>query len=337
MPIKGLSDRGLAFPEIGQIRKGAKKGENRPGADLTYFRVEFDETESKTKSVFESCEFYAKQIAKLGGPQVIHVIFPFNEIERQWDPWYEAYTAGRMIARSDGEFVQYLLDDKNELVVRNGFTSTGERIPHPADGIAGRDYQGKPVKYKASGRLKVIIPELARAAYLTLMTTSVHDIVNISDQLRGFKELNGGQLAGIPFSLRRRSRLISTPSENGQRVRRKKFLVSIEADPDWVAKKLTHLNSLALPGGGQSLLPAPEEFDADADVEFDDDDFSDEGLPEGGGEVPTLAMFSPAKDRQMIEQAMKAWNVSEKDAKAELAKLSPMTREEFTAWLADKS
>ena len=42
MPIVGLTDRGMAFPQIGDIRKGEPKGENQPGKDLRWFRVEFD-------------------------------------------------------------------------------------------------------------------------------------------------------------------------------------------------------------------------------------------------------------------------------------------------------
>ena len=49
MPIIGLSDRGLSFPEIGAIRKGRKETRTRKDGstyeqpiDLTFFRVEFE-------------------------------------------------------------------------------------------------------------------------------------------------------------------------------------------------------------------------------------------------------------------------------------------------------
>ena len=74
-PIKGLSDRDVAFPVIGQIRKGAKKRKNAGGneifgEELTYFRVEFAEGEEESAKEFES--IYGKK------PNSIHVIFPFN-------------------------------------------------------------------------------------------------------------------------------------------------------------------------------------------------------------------------------------------------------------------
>jgi hypothetical protein len=283
MSIKGLTDRGLALPEIGQIRKGAKKTENRPGADLAYFRVEFDETEHKTADAFRAV--YHDQ------PAAIRIILPFNETERMWDAWYEAYTAGRMIARSDGEYITYQLDDKSDIIVHNGADKNGNKVEHPADGIAGHDQKGKPVKFKATGRLKVIVPELSRAAYLTVMTTSIHDIVNISDQLAAFKKLNGGQLAGIPFILRRRKKMISTPAENNTRVRRAKSLISIEADPEWVKAKLTQLGGLAFPNFEQALLPASS-TDIDAEVEeFDEDEIE--------GEAKTTDSLTIEKAREL--------------------------------------
>jgi len=282
MPIKGLTDRGLSFPEIGQIRKGAKKTENRPGADLTYFRVEFDEKEQATAAAFQ--KVYG------GQPDAIRVILPFNEIERMWEAWYEAYTAGRMVARSDNEYIVYQLDDKGDILVRNWLDLSGNKVPHPADGIAGHDYKGKPVPFKATGRLKIIVPELSRAAYLTVMTTSVHDIGNISSQLDAFKELNGGVLAGIPFILRRRPKSISTPGENGQRVRRIKSLISIEADPEWVRAKLGQIKTLAMPDAEALLLPTGDiegMYEPDEDEIIEGDEWP-EGSEYHDGEMPLV-------------------------------------------------
>lgn len=275
MPIKGLTDRGLAFPEIGQIRKGAKKPDRGPGQDLTYFRVEFDEQEKQTADAF----------LKVYGPKpaYIRIILPFNEVERMWDAWLEAYTAGRLVARSDGEFIAYQLDDHGEVIVHNWMDNSGNKVPHPADGIAGNDHKGNAVKFKPTGRLKVIVPELSRAAYLTVMTTSTHDIANISAQLAAFKELNGGQLAGIPFILRRRPKQISTPSgDNGQRARRVKWLISIEADPEWVKAKIGQIKTLALPAGvdESAVMPSEVEQVDDAVIDFDEGEVENQDMHE---------------------------------------------------------
>lgn len=265
MAIKGLTDRGAAFPEIGQIRKGGKKGNNRPGKDLTYFRVEFDERETKAAETFQSV--YGSQ------PTSIRIILPFDEIDRMWVAWLEAYTAGRMVARSDGEFIIYRVDSKTgEVIVKGGVdVRTGQPAPHPDNDIAGYDYKNNPVKFKPTGRLKVIIPELARAAYLTVLTTSVHDIANISDQLRAFQELNGGQIKGIPFILRRRPKKISIPNPEDptKRMRVEKWMLSIEADPDWVKAKLSEVKRLALPENGleESISELPAGIANDDEIE----------------------------------------------------------------------
>ena len=311
MPIKGLTDRGLAFPEIGQIRKGAKKEPNKPGADLTYFRVEFDEQEKKAAETFK--KIYGDK------PAYIRIIFPFNEIERMWDAWYEAYTAGRMIARSDGEYITYMLDDAGEIVVHNGIDLNGAKVPHPANGIAGNDYKGNAVKFKPTGRLKVLIPELSRAAYLTVMTTSVHDIGNISAQLGAFKELNNGQLAGIPFLLRRRPKAISTPSgENGQRARRIKWLVSIEADPEWVRAKLGEVKALAMPHIDEGLLLPAGEVEQVGEVEFDEDEFSEFETEPTNEPEPVKELIDPMGE-WAVSYAAKEWNIGTAEAAKAIA------------------
>lgn len=284
MAIKGLTDRGSAFPEIGQIRKGAAKqeGGNRPGADLPYFRVEFDGKDRR-----------GEKFLKVYGPQPtdINVILPFNEIDRNWDAWYEAYTAGRMVARSDGENFTYLVGIKTgEHVVINGLDKNSQPVAHRE--IVGTYEKQKGgseiVKMKPVGRLKVVVPELQSLAYLTVHTTSIHDIMNISSQLEAIQQMNSGRIAGVPLVMRRRKKMISTPDLNdkSKRVRREKFLISIEADPEWVKQMLLHVKHLALPGNGLNLLPEtvavePEEFKAlpagsDNDDEDDPDNYGDD-------------------------------------------------------------
>lgn len=277
MPIKGLTDRGLSFPEIGQIRKGAPKQPNRPGEDLTYFRVIFDEKETEAARIFQ--EVYKEK------PEEIRIFLPFNELPRMWDAWYEGYTAGRLVARADGEYFTWLIDtETGEVLVKGGIdVKTGAPRsfdPKKAVGYYTNSKTGKkePVYAKPIGRLKVIIPELQRAAYLTVMTTSVWDIIHISEQFEAFSHLNNGQIAGIPFVLRRRPKMISCPDPNnpGLKVRRKKSLLSIEADPDWVKRSLSHYKKLALPGNGLPLLPEGE----DDPVEGEASEIDEEWYPE---------------------------------------------------------
>ena len=261
MGIKGLTDRNLSFPEIGQIRKGAPKTDSAPGKDLPYFRVEFDEKEEQTKRAF---------IAKYGAqPTEINIVLPFDDINRCFDAWLEAYTAGRMIARSDGEKYLYRVDVKTgQLVVKDSEPYT----PYVEGEVIGtwtnqKTKKQEPIKCKPVGRLKVVIPELGRMAYLTVMTTSVHDIANLSAQLEGFKSINGGRIAGIPLVLRRRPKKISVPKPDGSKARYTKHMLSIEADPAWVKKMLERLQFNALPEGGSQLLPETTAIDNEPFIE----------------------------------------------------------------------
>jgi recombinational DNA repair protein RecT len=59
-------------------------------------------------------------------------------------------------------------------------------------------------------------------------------------------------------------------------------------------------------------------------------------VPENA-EPQDVEMFAPSKTDFMVTAAMKAWNVNKKDVVDQLSKLSPMTRDEFNSWLAEKS
>lgn len=256
-PIKGMTNRGEGFPQIGDIRKGAakKEGEKRPGQDLTYFRVDFLEGEDDAAGTWDA----------LGKdePRELSIVLPFNEIDRCWGAWLEAYQAGALLARSDGEKFLYLRDHKTgEVIVQNGIeVATGE-VRKYTDGEVIHSYTKNKEKVevicKPVGRLRVLLTELHRLAYMIVHTTSIHDIINISEQLAALKKINGGILVGIPMLLKRRPKMISTPRGGGKRVRSKKWLLSIEADPLWVKAKLQEMKLAALPGNGIALLPEPE-------------------------------------------------------------------------------
>ena len=270
-PIKGLTDRDLAFPQIGNIRKGDRSGTNGAPKDLTYFRVEFDERETDAIAAWAAA--YPPR------PIEINIFLPFNEIPRMWDAWCEAYTAGRMVARSDGENFLFLVDlATGELIVKDRLNvHTG--LPEPHREIIGRTAKSV-IKCRPVGRLKVIVPELRRLAYLVVHTTSVIDIRNISDQLEAIRSINGGRIVGIPLVLKRRPREISVPKEDGSHVRMTKWMLSIEADPRWVAAKMQQLDHLALPAGFRPALPGVTEEEIEGDFTEEDEDSGGDDQPE---------------------------------------------------------
>jgi len=275
MPIKGLTDRGLAFPEIGQIRKGAPKDEKGyVGKDLSYFRVEFDEKESESQQIFTSV--YGDQ------PKEINILLPFNEIERMWDAYLEAYTAGRMVARADGEKFIYLIDTKTgEVIVKDGKPYREYKEDEPVGSYQTDKGKVIPIYCKAVGRLKVVVPELKRFAYMTVMTTSVHDIANVSAQLSAIYEratLGGIKLSGIPLVIRRVPREISVPKADGTRVRMTKYVLQVEASPRWVASSIAAAERLAIAEPAEIIdvqvktIPATVEAGKDVHISNGDDD-----------------------------------------------------------------
>src|SRR5262245_15496591 len=225
MAIKGLTDRGPALPQIGVLRKGAPKPQNgnKPGADLKHFRFDTDDEEAAAR--FK--EVYRDE------PVAIRVFVPFNTTDENFEAWREAWTASSLQHRCDGETtVRRLLP--------NG-TYTDEPKPCPGG-------------CKQVGRLKVIIPELKRWAFVTVLTTSVHDILQIHANLQALESARG-DLRGIPLILKRSPREISTPAEIGKRARREKWLLTIEAQPQWVELQLAAQEREALPQPEPLALP----------------------------------------------------------------------------------
>ncbi len=114
--------------------------------------------------------------------------------------------------------------------------------------------------------LIVLIREVPRLAYYQIATKSIHNIVNLTGQMRWVKE-NVGKLQGVPFILERRPDKISTPGKNG-RVRREKYLLHLEPDPEWVKAMLSEMHRRALPGAAQEVAAIPAQ--AGEVVDLDD-------------------------------------------------------------------
>lgn len=221
MAIKRLV-REAAFPCVGKLRKGGVKPENSkaPGKDLTYFR--FDSDDQRAMTHFQAA--YGDQ------PSQVNVFLPHQTAAQNFSCWQEAYLAGGMLHRCDGETCVVWLD------------GTKYRTdPKPCPGGC-----------KEIGRLMVIIPELQRFAYVTVETHSIHDIIRLQENLQAVEFLRG-DLRGIPFILKRTPVEISTPGADGKRARREKWLLSIEVDPAWAALQLESMHRAALTAGGVTV------------------------------------------------------------------------------------
>lgn len=249
MPIKGLTGQGEAFPEIGQLRKGDKKpSENQPGKDLDHWRFTSDLGE--VEAAFY--EAYGKE------PRLINVFLPHQTIGENWDAWCEEYTAGALLHRCDGDYVVRMRKED------------GSGYFDPPYGTMECPYKtGELVRTEKKpgctpkGRLKVIIRELNRLAYVMVLTTSWNDIRNLDQQLTALFAIRQ-DLRGIPLQLRRRPDKISTPQyrktqegyeRTGKRQRRESWLLSLEAAPDFVDLQMRALEFEARPALPETIEP----------------------------------------------------------------------------------
>lgn len=246
--IRGLGDKDLDFPEIGKIRKGKKVKENMPdgtvrtsGVDLDYFRVIFNKGEAESEGVFFNK--YGQQPAEL------NVMLPLL-MENTWDAWLEAYSRGRMVAKSDGVHYKYLRDQKMNVIVRDwellidhpDFGNIGDRVPY--EGKRGHEsvwpcQPGGTIRLKQVGRLKVTIMELERRACLELKTHSYDDIENLGNQIRSIYFMEE-YMGAIPLVLKRMPKKKTLPvnGRGGNAMRKEMYMLSIEPAQSWVRWKM---------------------------------------------------------------------------------------------------
>lgn len=265
MPIIGLTDRGASFPRIGELRKGGEKPKtgNKPGPDLQHFRF-----------TSQHADVVQKFVAAYGQtPTSVNVYLPFATATANFEAWWEEWGAGSLKWRGDGKTL--VLWQKPD-----GTYSTQPK-PQPAGG-------------KEVGRFKVIIPELQRLAYVVALTTSVHDIANLSQNLDAYEAMRG-DLRGIPFVLSRVPSMIPSPTKEGTRVRRETWLWHLEAQPAWVQAQLSVMQRQALPTAATLQLTDGLPVDA---VEFDFDDESEAEPPTAQPEPPPPTVAKPPARKQ---------------------------------------
>lgn len=285
MPIKTLqANRQAQFPIIGKLRKGApqeeRNGKTIVGKDLGYFR--FDSDDANAAQAFTAA--YGNE------PKALKVLLPFATVEQNFQAWMEEYTSGGLKRRCDGESQNFHRDERGN----------GVAVPAPCEKACGRTCLCKQV-----GRLYVIVPELARLAYVVVETHSIYDIIQLTENLQAAFALRGN-LAGVPFILSRREREISTPGkEPGKRFRTKKSLLFIEPDPEWVQRKLIAMRAEAfamLPEISSAQTPAtmPQTatgIDYETGEILVDGDYADEDEVVNNSFTDASAGATPASER----------------------------------------
>ncbi len=275
MPIHGLTTGAPRWPRLGVLRKGDEKPNDRqPGKDL--------EKDLRFVGADPGVEHdFAEALGGLRVPELV-VRLPYAAVDDCWQNWNEEWVAGGLVCRCDG---------RSHVLWRqpNGEYST-DPVPCP-----GRPQcSATPV-----GRLEVLVPDLERMGTVTVLTTSRHDIANIDGCLRALA-LAFGDLTYVPLRLSRVPRSISTPEtekqngrmvRTGKRLRRVKWLLHLEAAPEWVRHMIDARGRapLELTAGEVRSLPAPvggaTGFDPSTDIDVVD--------PYDGGERIDDAEMAP--------------------------------------------
>lgn len=256
-PIVGLTtDVKRQFPSLGILRKGKKEVRKRKDGstveipvDLEFFRFVNEQRPDVERAFHEA---YGEN------PTSLSFYFQYDDIDDVWDAWQEEWVAGGLVHRCDGEtMVLWRTPD-------GGYST--ERRPCPYHS-GEKQRTAKQPGCKPVGRLRILLPKLLEAGHIgdvTLLTGSKHDIMSIQaclEEIQHYRQDAG--LRGIEFVLRRDPREISTPGNDGKRVRRTKSLITIAPAARWVQFQLRAAERR------QFMLPAGEDEDLEDEPDLD--------------------------------------------------------------------
>lgn len=224
MPIQGLTANtepttlAAGLPELGRLYKGAPKTGNRPGADLDYFRVKFNDQFKHLQSKWDA--IYGAEPYEFEGVYLLG-----RDADEAFSTWYENWSKTALLSRCDGK-----------TQIRHFANGRYSDTPRPC--------QCNPDKRtcKQIGRLAIVIRPFDVFGYFMLVTHSIHDILEIHNTLRGTLELQK-RLIGIPFVLGRHDKSVSMPKEDGTRVTVEKSLIYLHPDPSYTDRAMQMLES----------------------------------------------------------------------------------------------
>jgi len=217
-------------------------------------------------------------------PTALNVFFPFDEVDRVFPNYMQYWSASSLVCRGDGEQIVYAINPQTgratvkDGVAQEAFTEGGRKF-EPGQALAcpglERNLYPKCQHCKPNAMLIVMLRDVPRLAYYQISTTSIHNIVDLTQQLDYVREqvakLTGQpRIAGVPFILRRVKRSVSVPNldkdgqlkkdRNGKllppKQRTDKYFLELEIEPEWIAKMVRGIARLADPERAVGLLPA---------------------------------------------------------------------------------
>lgn len=193
-------------------------------------------------------------------PIDLRIYFPFDDIDLNFPAFHQLWSASSLICRGDGEHVLYAIHpQKGETIVRDGRAMTDYEITAADDhklkinagqevGCPGmtHDLYAMCQHCKPNAMLIVLLRDVPRLAYYQIATTSIHNVINLTEQMTYIKQTIR-RLVGVPFILKLRPQKISVPKGGNGRMRTEKYLLSLEVDPEWFHKLEQAQNRLADP------------------------------------------------------------------------------------------
>lgn len=294
MPIKRLTPtrEQIAFPRLGVLRKGGEKRtrtkNNREyeifGEDLDYFRFDTDDTQA----LADFTRIFGEH------PRTVRVVLPYPTMEQNFSVWQEAYTAGALQHRCDGETcVRWLgLDGKYH----------DEPIPCPSLDLPENDK----TRCKPVGRLQVLIPDLRRLAHVIVLTHAINDILELQKNMLALEQWRG-DLRGIVWAISRKPVEISTPNDTGGRVRREKWLLFMEPMADYATSLLQATTQAALGSGVIAALPDGRNANTETGEIFEIEPEPVVVTPAVVEQIPDSANAPTDKKQQLIAQINDWW------------------------------
>lgn len=305
---KHTERKSIGFMEGGRFRKGIKL-QSKNG---TEYPKEVDYFVFKEKEGLES-KGYAEKIAELFGdkPKRLKIFFPPNDISEIWSTGYEAYANKAVIAMSDGEVIQYLVDNEaNKILVYDGVLQEGENLP---ESLSHLKVEGSTVYFNAKAnkgkgdvvgytagtkrkeiymspvsRLRFMLDGIMEPVYFMLITQIKRDRDTLRSQLDAIitmAEMTGRpNLGGIKADLYR-IKGQKTHYADGKKMTSDSWYVHLSVSREWfeVAMETIQANALKAPSQEQLTAPAEEEpqdiIDGDVvEVTIDGTEFMDDAV-----------------------------------------------------------
>lgn len=218
MPIKGQTDTprpaGSGLPLIATLRKGGEKveGSNKPGPDLTYFRVDFEPQFASLLGVFQS--IYGNEPTTFP-----NVLLLQDDVDSVFPNWKEMWNGSRtLLRRCDGE-------QQIRRYEQGQYNNTPAPCVFP-------NCECKPM-----GRLTFMLGDFLAATSVlgvfTIVTHSGEDIRRIFNFLNDTKAI-AGHLLNLPLVLGRAPQETTAPDyrNKGQRIKVTKSLLWMSIMPE---------------------------------------------------------------------------------------------------------